>query len=356
MHEPGGRFASQADAVAAAKKYDLITIRPGQLDTFAPAMRAANPKLKIFVYMNGSYFYKGQVKDTTADMVSHDAGAAVVKSKNFGNTLGDPSSASYISFKEKEAVQTIQGGQGDGVYLDMLGSAPTMPGYNTGLAINKATGKAWTASQWLNATSNVAAQISSYTHRPVLGNGFGNGPRYYNPAGSSKVLLNGATGMTAEAWLKAPASSATTFETEAQWKQEVDMLADANKAGGETLTMTKTWGGGTVAQITSYRLYALSTFLLGNTGQSLFYFSGAKKDKATVDSPLYHLPLGKATASYTRLSTGAYQRTFTGGRVLVNPTTKSITVSLGQTLKTSAGKATSTVTLAPHTGEILTTS
>lgn len=356
IHEPHDHFASQADANAAARKYDLITTLPGQLGTYAAGMRAANPKLKIFVYMNGSYFYKGQVKDTTPAMVSHDAAGAIVKSKNFGNTLGNVSNQAYIAYKQKEAVETINGGQADGVYLDMLGSAPTMPGYNTGLPINTATKKAWTADQWLKATSNVAGQIASYTKKPVLGNGFGNGPRYFNPTGSSKVLLQGATGMTAEAWLKAPATSATTFETEAQWKQEVDMMGDANEAGGETLLMTKTWGAGTVAQITSYRLYALSTFLLGNDGQSLFYFSGAKKDKALTDSPLYHLPIGKPTATYTHLSSGAYQRTFTGGKVLVNPTTKSITASLGASMKTSAGKTTTTLTLAPHTGEILTTS
>src|SRR5262245_61897851 len=55
MHEPGGRFDSEAEAVAAAKRYDLITIRPGQLGSYLPAMQAANPDLKVYVYMNGSY-------------------------------------------------------------------------------------------------------------------------------------------------------------------------------------------------------------------------------------------------------------------------------------------------------------
>ena len=317
IHEPDGRFANQADAVAAAKKYDLITILPGQLASFAPAMRAANPNLRIFVYMNGSYFYKGQVKDATPAMISARCHGRRVKSKNFGNPLGDLKPR-LISYKQKEAATTIEGGQGDGVYLDMLGSAPTMPGYNTGLPINPATKKAWTADQWLKATANVAGQIASYTHKPVLGNGFGNGPRYFNPTGSSKVLLNGATGMTAEAWLKSPAANATSFETEAQWKQEVDLMADANNAGGETLLMTKTWGAGTTAQITNYRLTPCPATCSETPATAS---STSPPQRRTRPPRLTALPPANRHThhSYAKLANGAYQRTFTGGQVAGQP-------------------------------------
>jgi hypothetical protein len=354
IHEPGGRFASQADAVATARRYDLMTIRIGQLGTYTAAMRSANPKLRIYVYINGTYLYKANLKQVSPSVLAHSSTGALIQSKGFGNYLGTPTNAGWIAYKQKECQTAIAATGADGCYMDMLGSAPTMPGYNTGLALNPATGLAWTKSQWLHATAALAGKVSSYVGKPVLGNGFGNGPRYFDRTAPSKMLLTGAIGSTAEAWLKAPAAAASSFETESQWKQEVDLLSDDNQAGGVALTMTKTWGGGTVAQKETYRLYALASFLLGNTGHSYFYFSSDTPAKATVDSPLYHLPLGSPTGAYSRSSSGAYQRSFSNGRVVVNPTTASVRVALGASYRTPSGAAVTSLTLAPHTAQILT--
>ncbi|HYW29466.1 MAG TPA: putative glycoside hydrolase [Gaiellales bacterium] len=353
IHEPGGRFASQADAVAAARRYDLMTIRIGQLGSYTAAMRAANPKLRIYVYINGTYLYKANRSQVSPSILAHTSSGALIQSNNFGNYLGTPSNAGWIAYKQKECQSAIAATGADGCYMDMLGSAPTMPGYNTGLPVNPATGRVWTKAEWLGATATLAGKVSAYVGKPVLGNGFGNGPRYFDAAAPSKVLLTGAVGSTAEAWLKAPAASATSYETESQWKEEVDLLADDNSAGGVALTMTKTWGSGTTAQKEAYRLYALASFLLGNAGHSYFYFSAAPPDKATVDSPLYHLPLGSPTGPYTHTG-GVYQRSFSNGRVVVNPSTATVRLALGAAYQTPSGASVSSLTLAPHTAQILT--
>jgi putative glycosyl hydrolase-like family 15 (GHL15) protein len=353
IHEPGGRFASQADAVAAARRYDLMTIRIGQLGTYTAAMRAANPKLRIYVYINGTYLYKANFSQVSPSILAHTSTGALIRSNNFGNYLGTPSNPAWITYKQKECQAAIAATGADGCYMDMLGSAPTMPGYNTGVPVNPATGKSWTRSEWLHATAALAGKVSGYVGKPVLGNGFGNGPRYFDPTAPSRMLLTGAVGSTAEAWLKAPAAPVTSFETETQWRQDVNLLSDDNAAGGVALTMTKTWGGGTAAQKEAYRLYALASFLLGNTGHSYFYFSANTSDKATVDSPLYHLPLGSPTGAYARAG-GLYQRSFSNGRVLVNPATATVKLALGATYKTPSGASVTSVTLAPHTAQILT--
>lgn len=353
IHEPGGRFTSQSDAVAAARRFDLMTIRIGQLGTYTAAMRAANPNLRIYVYINGTYLYKANLGQVSPSILAHTSSGALVQSNTFGNYLGTPSNAAWIAYKQKECQSAIAETGADGCYMDMLGSAPTMAGYNTGVPINPATGKAWTKAEWLRATAALAGRVSAYVARPVLGNGFGNGPRYFDRTAPSKVLLTGAVGSTAEAWLKAPAASATSYESEAQWTQEVDLLADDNTAGGVALTMTKTWGGGTAAQKEAYRLYALASFLLGNSGHSYFYFSADRPDKATTDSPLYHLPLGSPTGAYTH-SGGVYQRSFGNGRVLVNPSTATVRLALGATYRTPSGSSVTSVTLPPHAAQILT--
>jgi hypothetical protein len=53
------------------------------------------------------------------------------------------------------------------------------------------------------------------------------------------------------------------------------------------------------------------------------------------------------------LSNGLFVRNFSAGKVIVNPTSKSITYPLGKTWTTINGTALSTLTLAPSTGEIL---
>jgi hypothetical protein len=353
MHEPGGRFASQAEAVAAARRFDLITIRPGQLDGYLPAMRAANPDLRVYVYINGSYLYRSDFGKLPLWAMAHTLSGDLIQSNGWGNYLGKPSNPAWIAYKQQECAAAIAASGADGCYLDMLGTAPTIPGYGSGLPVDPSTGLLWTKRDWLTDTAALASAVASSSGTPVLGNGFGNGRRYFNWRAPSRILLSGALGSTAEGWMKMPRTSAGTFENVLQWKQDVDLLADANAAGGVALTMTKMWGGGDDQQVAAWRLFALASFLLGNSGHSYFYFSAAPADPATLDSPLYHLPIGRPAGPYVQ--TGAvYQRWFSNGRVLVNPGTTPVSVPLGGSYRTPAGGLISTLALPPHSGQILT--
>jgi hypothetical protein len=53
------------------------------------------------------------------------------------------------------------------------------------------------------------------------------------------------------------------------------------------------------------------------------------------------------------LSGGVYQRSFTNGRVLVNPSSSTVTVNLGKTMTTPTGTQVSSLTMAPYTGAVL---
>jgi hypothetical protein len=353
MHEPGGRFASQTEAVAAAHRYDLITILPGQLGTYTAAMRQANPQLRIYVYINGVYLYKSKYGTVPNSVLSRDAAGNLVQSKGWGNYLADPSNAGWISYTQQNCAGVLKQTGADGCYIDMLGTASVTAGYGSGLPINPATGQVWTKLDWLKATSNVASKVAEYTGKPVLGNGFGNGPRYFDSTAPSKVLLAGAVGSTAESWLRSPGAGISSFEPEARWQQEINYLADDNAAGGVALTMTKTWGGGTVAQKAAWRLYSLATFLLGSGSHSYYYFTANVADSATLDDPLYHVAIGSPLGSYSKTG-GVYQRWFTNGKVLVNPTTAAVTVPLGGAYRTQTGSLVTSVVVGPNTAEILT--
>jgi hypothetical protein len=90
---------------------------------------------------------------------------------------------------------------------------------------------------------------------------------------------------------------------------------------------------------------------MGSDGRSYFHFTADKAD-FRVDRPLNRLNLGPALGPYAKID-GVYQRTFAGGRVLVNPTLTAQTVVLGGSYRTLSGTSVGSVTLAPNGAEIL---
>jgi hypothetical protein len=355
MHTAPHTFRSQAQAEDAAKRFDLITANPRQLGGYGNAMRAANPSMKLFVYLNGTYLYKRLVGTLPDALLSHDARGAIIRSRGYGNVLANPASPGWVTYVQGECAKLLLGSPFDGCFLDMLGTGPLFPGYGTGLPINPATGKVWTKRDWLTTTAALAAKVAASTGKPVLGNGLGSGPRYFNADGPASLLLNGATGATAEAWVRPAGAPLSWHQKASAWQQEVDMLSHAHSVGGLALTITKTWTAGSVAQKANARKFALATFLLGNNGSSYFYFTANPTDPATLGDPLYDLPIGSPTGPYT-VSTGVYERAFTNGKVVVNPTGAPVTVSLGGAYVRSGGTAATSANLGPYEAEIFTAS
>jgi len=349
------RLTTQTAAEDAANRFDLITFNPAQLGGYASAMKAANPNLKLYVYLNGTFLYKRLYGTVDSSMLSHDARGRVVASHGYGNYLADPGDPNWVSYVQQSCAKLLSGTVYDGCYLDMLGTAPLWPGYTTGLPINPATGQVWTKLDWLNATSALAARVASFTGKPVLGNGIGNGPRYFAPGAPSKLLLSGATGVSAETWTRQAGAPLARFEPTKAWVQDVDMLSDASSTGGLALTITKTWTAGTAAQKKDARRFALASFLLGNDGNSYFYFTANKTDPATLDDPLYHLQIGSPTGPYV-VRHGVYVRTFTNGKVMVNTTDSPVSIGLGGAYRRSDGSFALGATLPAHGSQIFTTS
>jgi hypothetical protein len=346
-------FSTQAEAEAAARRFDLVVANPRQLGGYGAAMKAANPAMKLFVYLNGTYLYKRLVGTLPESVLSHTAGGAIIRSRGYGNVLGNPGSPGWAAYIQGECAKLLAGSPFDGCFLDMLGTGPLFPGYGTGLPVDPSTGTVWTRRDWLTATAGLAAKVSAFTGKPVIGNGLGSGPRYFNAAGPASLLLTGATGATAEAWVRPAGASLAWHAKPAAWQQEADMLSHAASIGGLALTITKTWVSGTAAQKAAARKFALATFLLGNDGSSYFYFTANPADSATLVDPLYDLPIGSPTGPYT-VAGGVYQRSFTNGKVVVNPTAAPVTVTLGGTFVRSSGGTATSASLGPYEAEIFT--
>ncbi len=351
---------TQDQAVADAQTLDLIVARKTTFTPYLAAMRAANPSVRLLVYLNGAYAQQNQSPSSGAypsSWYARDANGQPVTSKSDGNWLMDVSNQAWVQDRAQTCTSFLASSGYDGCYVDMLGSSSVSAGYVSSVPINPATNKPWTATDWLAATSNLGAAVknANSTHM-VVGNGLQNGRQYYATSGASSVLLNGLDGGNAQGWIRGAGDPINSFESVTNWKQDVNMLVDAGNKGKSVMTMTKVWGvAATQDQIDAVHRFALASFMLGTNGNQYFDFDANQTDGAAVpDHPYDHVDPGQPTGPYA-LKSRVYVRYFTNGIAVVNPSkTATYTFNLGGTYKNLQGQYMSSVTLAPDTGDVFT--
>jgi hypothetical protein len=318
-------------------------------------MKAANPKLLLFVYMKGVFTYSTNMPEAA---YAHDTrGRRIYGLKFPGTWLLDPTSSVASTRQIDNARDALALSGYDGVFLDTLGPAVMGDGYVSSLPVNPVTNEVWTLGDWLRATAGLAGEIAAAVSTPVIGNGLRDGRNYFRPGASTSVLLRtGMDGGMAEAWLRGATNPIDAYPKEAVWKQNVDAVIDAGDRGSSFLAVTKVWTAGSRAQKDAWYKFAVASFLLGNDGKGYLTFTYDSGD-LTDPRPLDNLSLGTRSAPYATYAKvdGVYQRTFSDGRVLVNPTDSTITVPLGGLYYTLDDAPVSSVTLRPNTAEILTT-
>jgi putative glycosyl hydrolase-like family 15 (GHL15) protein len=369
----GARIPDAATAVALARSHDLITAVPAQLAGYVPQMRAANPSLKIYGYVNGMFAQHGQGDMFPASWYMRDAAGDKLQSAGWGNYMMDPrgttpfthSGATYNDWTDwvrKQCQQAIVTYGLDGCFLDMLLPAPVdYHPYLVGSKIpveDPVTKAPWSAADYMALTGSVGRAVEQYTGRAVIGNSLEFGAHFY--AIPTKALLPATQLTLAEMWMRNPKQAADSWPTVDRWKQDVQMINDCN-AGGHPLEVTmKLWVASTAAQRQAWRDFGQASFLIGNSGSAWFEYTSSQSTLPWNDtSPLDNVDLGAALDTHASvdgyLRDGLYQRRFQRGIALVNPGTAAVTVPLDQTYRTSGGSLVTQVTLAPHSGQVLQT-
>lgn len=343
---------TEAEAVDMARRFDVITANRGQFRPYVTKMKQANPSLALLVYFNGSFAQKSEGTAFPESWYLRDANGNKVTSAGWGNYAMNPANPNWVATRADECIAAIADSGYDGCFIDMLGTAPLDPGYLTALPINPATGQVWTRAEWLDATAKIAAAVEAKAgDRPVVGNGLGNGQRYFNSSAPSSKLLPPEDGGMAEAWLRHATAGIEQFKTADAWRRDVDMLADAGAKGRPVMAMTKVWVSGTQTQKDRWHKYTLASFLLGNDGSS--YLSFLRDNTPWVSHAWDFVDVGAPTAAYGPWN-GVYARPFTDGLALVNPSTSTVTVPLPGSYKTLDGATVTSLTMDPNTGEVLT--
>ncbi len=303
--------------------------------------------------MNATFLQAGQPGSNLPESAyAHDANGHRITNAATGNTLMNPASVQWIETRIFECKSFLAQSGYDGCYLDLLGVAPLSTPFVSAVPIDPMTNKPYTTSEWLTLTGSLAAAVRVANCPHVLyGNGLSNGSLFFSKG--TDQLVGNLDGGIAEAWMRGSRTPAGFFPNESTWKQNVDMLAYVESQGKPLLTLTKLWVPVTHPQAIQWFQYTLASFLLGSGGLSSFFFSFSPTQSRTTPCYWCYLPIGSPTGSYAKVG-GLYQRQFSTGKVLVNPTPATVTVQLGRTYHDAYGHAMTSATLTPNTGLILT--
>lgn len=343
---------TEADAVDLARRYDVIIGTSLKFRGLVPAMHAANPALKVLIYVNAAYGTTEQATSYPESWYARDANGLKITSRNYSNYLMDVSNVGWQADVVGECTDLVTANAADGCWLDMLNDSSTKASYVSAVPVHPGTVTPFTSQEWWGYTGAVARAVHAAPGVGIVAaNGAHNGTHYVE---GSDVLTGSVDMLMAECWLRYPGDPLTTYAKESAWKADVDMLVDAGARGASIQAVTKTWAPGTTEQKDVWHQFALASFLLGTDGRAGFTFTPDQTwAGVTPETSWESTDLGTPTGPYA-LAGGVYQRRFTGGLSLVNPTTLPVTVALAGSYTDLRGATRSgPVVLAPHTGMVL---
>lgn len=345
----GQKSFTTAQAQEYARRMTVIVAMRGKFTKEIAAMKAANPSLKVLVYRNATFGGKGYADNLYA---KNKSGQRIYARKWPTTFLMNISSPAWASEVGRSCVELIKVSKYDGCFLDVLGSGPLMGNYLSSLPVTG--GKTWTHSQWINWADDITVAAKRATGKTVMGNGLGNGRRYFSSTMSSKGLVAGNDGMEPELFVREAHSSVGSYYSEGTWKQDVDMMIDVQNKGSRVLSMTKLWTGATEAQKDAWHKYALATFLMGSNGNSYFSFLRDKNSGASWGAHRYNqIDVGTPLGGYSKIGNGMYARNFSKGKVVVNVGKSPAGLRLDASYRTADGaRASGTYTLAANSAEI----
>jgi hypothetical protein len=344
-------------AVQLARSFDLIAAHQNNgLAAYIPQMKAANPNVRVLIYLNGSFVVPGQAATYPTSYYAHDALGNKITSRNFGNYLMDVGNPAWASIVAGSCQARLAAAPYDGCFVDMLGDTLVVHAlYLSSIPINPKTGLAWTAQDRMTATTGIAQTVASkIAPKLMMANGLAAGYRYFATTAPTSQLLNGAPSGQAETWLRQATRPATLFETEAARYQDVTMLSSVTARGRAIAVTTKVWSTATKAQIDQWHKYSLASFLMGAQGTAYYAFLAPNTSAAFTQVYAWdRVAIGTPTGTLIKLQ-NVWQRQYTGGIALVNVSaTTSYTVTLGRACITLTGTSfVSSITLPPESGEV----
>ncbi len=191
--------------------------------------------------------------------------------------------------------------------------------------------------------------------------------------GNKKLIINSddrgdfldhADGVMDEEFIHASWVKESNFPDIITWKKDIDDMVSVVSGGKLFLAQSGVSNETNPSNesVNKMMLFCYSSYLLGKGETSSFSFVSplAKRYSNISYFPEWDIDLGYPLGGYYLAAEGSYPqykiyaRDFSKGKVLVNPTYGSHTVSLGETYTTIDGHAVDSIIIGPHEGVLLT--
>ena len=346
---------TKRQAVALARRFNLVAGMPVSFKRYAGAMRAANPRLTLLAYANATLASPEQVKGVPEREFAHDRNGRRIKATGFGAYLMEPANAGWRSRATHQCASRAVGF--DGCLVDMLTLGIFSKNFVSALPVVPGTHSVYTQPQYQKRLIAFGKQYQ--TANPNLEHVFNaveNSYRYWQAATPSRPEVLGLPSAQMEDFLRGARNPVKAFPTRADWLRNVRVITDLESHHVTGLFSTKLWVSATNAQVARWERYAMSTFLMGANGHSYFAFTRSR-DKAGVRGTTlpYRMPrsIGAPLAAMHAVG-AAYERAFAHGLAVTNPTRSTVTVPLGAAYTRLDGRTVTSLRLGPHDGQVLT--
>lgn len=338
---------------------DIVTGLAVQIKSYGPAMRHANRHVRFFVYVNGMFAQSSQANEFPNSWYLHTRSGSKIRSGTHGNYLMNPYSrrlshgargwAAYVA--KQCAAKRKESQLARGCFLDQMSSVGNTA-FVSGQPLNPKTHRPFSMKSYMKAVNSVGNRAAR--SMPIIANSYESGARYY-ANDTRRVNRTHMKAFEAEHWLGATqprdAHNLTT------WKKNVQMLMSAQRHGKGVLVSF----GDMASNLPEWQAYVVASMLLGNNGRVWVHFDSANPNGPAswqLDTRLMHMAIGRPTRTARKvrgyLKNGLYQRPFTHGLVIVNPTSRTVVLKLQRPRRSATGHVTSRVTAAPFSGTVLT--
>lgn len=320
----------------------------------AAELKAANPNLQVLVYQNLSSMAQGtSASGLSASGVNYaeantahpewfllnTSGDRIAESGYSWLWMADIGNAGYQQQWTDNVLKLLADGPWDGVMMD---DTNTTAKYDTNPAeiAQYPTDAAYQAAvRSMLAYAGPRIQAAGKLAIPNIGS-WSENPEV------AKEWLQFVSGGVDEMFAKWSSTPGQGYRDVAGWRTQIEEIQSTERMGKRFLAITQAGASDTQAI-----RYGWASVLLAADGHTAY--SAAANYTGETWASEYEAQIGEPTSEATQVAGGAWERTFTGGLVVVNPTSSTVEVSLGGTY-TGSGLANATsAVMAPNTGLVL---
>ncbi len=330
--------AAQIDFMVTHYNYLLIKgwLSVGNVDKIKQAAAQKNPKFRVLKYTDGMFSLSYKPANNSLAYAYNQNSTETYKriretQYNQGWFLMDACSQEWRDYFVNQAKSEIDQYHLDGIMIDDMGIASGLHSVNRidNFPQNRTTRSDYSDANWYQCGGQFLSQVKNQLSKVVIFNGL-----YHNPPQFDRDYLQITDGGIREGWIT---SNYSDFLDETKWKQLLDAsIKDLNQYGSSFVPLCIINNPNATVDDA---LYCFTSFLLIDKDNQVHY-GGPKGPNG--ETSLYYRPelsinIGTPAESgpdlaYYRspVNSNLYERDYTGGKVIVNPTQNSVTYSLSR--------------------------